>query len=223
MEYVRLMAQFQYSGGFGAMPPPLYDLPTYPHHPGFGAEANQKTDYPAATQAMPTPTLTQLEFPVAMNLPLMNGTSIPHSGPWQNTSLATTGMPEPQYLASGEYTLVNPVEDQTPQKGEDVAVSPEKDNASDGFREEGTPTLSPSSYFWNEMTLPGCSDATGTCQCGDGCACVGCITHGGHNGVHVENTVHSEHERLPDFTADSVGLGLDDISTDFVEFHAAPT
>jgi hypothetical protein len=49
--------------------------------------------------------------------------------------------------------------------------------------EATTPTLSPSSYHLQTLVLPGCNDVTGTCQCGDGCACVGCLTHGGHNGV----------------------------------------
>lgn len=28
-----------------------------------------------------------------------------------------------------------------------------------------------------------CSDVTGSCQCGNDCSCVGCLTHSGHNGV----------------------------------------
>lgn len=46
-----------------------------------------------------------------------------------------------------------------------------------------TPTLSPSSFFWQQVELPGCDDASGACRCGDGCQCVGCLTHGGHDGV----------------------------------------
>ncbi|KAF2757761.1 hypothetical protein EJ05DRAFT_400368 [Pseudovirgaria hyperparasitica] len=46
-----------------------------------------------------------------------------------------------------------------------------------------SPTLSPSSFFLQSLELPGCDDPTGTCQCGDGCECVGCLTHGGHDGV----------------------------------------
>lgn len=45
-----------------------------------------------------------------------------------------------------------------------------------------TPTLSPSSFWWQQAELPGCDDASG-CRCGDGCQCVGCLTHGGHDGV----------------------------------------
>lgn len=47
-----------------------------------------------------------------------------------------------------------------------------------------SPVLSPSAFFIQSLELPGnCTDVSGTCQCGDGCACVGCLTHGGHNGV----------------------------------------
>lgn len=45
---------------------------------------------------------------------------------------------------------------------------------------EETPTLSPSSFFMQSYTLPGCDDNTGTCHCGEGCQCVGCLTHSGH-------------------------------------------
>lgn len=58
------------------------------------------------------------------------------------------------------------------------------------------------------MVLPGCNDATGTCQCGDGCECVGCLTHGGHNGIALETPGMTEHEAFPAFTADA-GLNVD--------------
>lgn len=48
-----------------------------------------------------------------------------------------------------------------------------------------TPTLSPSSFFWQQVELPGCDDESGACRCGDGCQCVGCLTHGGHDGVQL--------------------------------------
>lgn len=50
--------------------------------------------------------------------------------------------------------------------------SPSDDDAS---------TLSPSSFLLQQFTLPGCNDVTGTCACGDGCECPGCLTHSGHN------------------------------------------
>ncbi|KAK8151227.1 hypothetical protein BKA80DRAFT_287015 [Phyllosticta citrichinensis] len=51
-----------------------------------------------------------------------------------------------------------------------------------------TPVLSPSSFFWQQLELPRCSDFTGACRCGDGCQCVGCLTHGGHDGVALGQT-----------------------------------
>lgn len=55
-----------------------------------------------------------------------------------------------------------------------------------------------------------CSDVTGSCQCGNDCSCVGCLTHSGHNGlpleaplqepalpIHSNNHVVSSGEQLP--------------------------
>ncbi|KAI8943210.1 hypothetical protein NX059_001235 [Plenodomus lindquistii] len=219
MEYVRLMAQFQYTGGFGAMSPPLYDMPTYPHHPGFGAEANQAVNYTAISQAMAAPTSTQMNFPPNLDMPILPGASMPFSTPWQQTPVSATAIPGPQYLEPENYVLTSPIESQP--KAEEGVSTPIADSPSEGSREEDTSTLSPSSYFWNQMTLPSCSDATGTCQCGDGCACVGCLTHGGHNGVHLDEPIMNEHDPFPEFTADS-SLSLND-TEDFMTFHSAPT
>lgn len=45
---------------------------------------------------------------------------------------------------------------------------------------DDTSTLSPSSFLLQQFTLPDCSDLSGTCQCGEGCTCPGCLTHRGH-------------------------------------------
>lgn len=37
-------------------------------------------------------------------------------------------------------------------------------------------------YEYDPMQLDRCTDATGTCRCGDSCTCVGCLTHSGHDG-----------------------------------------
>lgn len=42
--------------------------------------------------------------------------------------------------------------------------------------------LSPSAFQLQQFVIPGCSDMTGACLCGDGCTCIGCLTHNGHNG-----------------------------------------
>ncbi|KKA19561.1 Copper-activated transcription factor GRISEA [Rasamsonia emersonii CBS 393.64] len=53
-----------------------------------------------------------------------------------------------------------------------------------------TPQLmQPSAYYTLEypVGLPGaCSNVTGTCQCGNDCSCIGCLTHSGHDGVTLE-------------------------------------
>lgn len=230
MEYVRLMAQFQYTGGFGTMSPPLYDMPTYPHHPGFGAEANQPVNYPAISQTMAAPTPTRMNYPPNVEMSILPHAAIPYSGPWQRPPVLVTAMQGSRYLEPGSYTLASPMEGQTPQKVEEGRTTPIAESPSDGSREDDTSTLSPSSYFWNQMTLPSCSDATGTCQCSDGCACMGCLTHGGHNGLHLDEPIMNEHDNFPEYTADP-NLNLNEstaaaaaAAADFMQFHAsAPT
>lgn len=216
------MAQFQYTGGFGTMSPPLYDLPTYPHHPGYGAEANQTVNYTAISQAMATPASTRMNYPPNMEMSILPHAAIPYSGPWQRPPVPATAMQGSRYLEPGSYTLASPMDGQTPQKVEEAASTPLADSPSDGSRDDDTSTLSPSSYFWNQMTLPSCSDATGTCQCVDGCACVGCLTHGGHNGMHLDEPIMNEQDTFPEYTADP-SLSLNDSAGDFMTFHAAPT
>jgi hypothetical protein len=49
--------------------------------------------------------------------------------------------------------------------------------------------MQPSEYYTLEypVGLPSmCSNVTGTCQCGNDCSCVGCLTHSGHDGVTLE-------------------------------------
>jgi hypothetical protein len=197
MEYVRLMAQFQYTGGFGTMSPPLYDMPTYPHHPGFGAESHPPLTYGAMPSTFSMPTPTQMSFNASIGVPISVSTS------WQQPPSVLAPAPAPQAFEPTSYTTPLPATDLLAQKIEDRTATP----VADSPRDEETPTLSPSSYFWNEMVLPGCSDATGTCQCGDGCECVGCLTHGGHNGVQLVDAPSAELDAFPDFA--DTGLRLD--------------
>lgn len=220
MEYVRLMAEFQYTGGFGTMSPPLYDIPTYPHHPGFGAEAGPTLGFNAVAQTISTPTPTQMSFQPNLNMPMLSHTPMAVYGPWQQPATPALAAHEPQYTESSNYAMPDQIDTPVSLKKEEPVSTPVANSPSDS-KDEDTPTLSPSTFFWNQMVLPSCNDATGTCQCGDGCACVGCLTHGGHNGVQVEAPMISEHDSFPNFSAD-VGLTLDE-SNDFMTFHPTPT
>ena len=49
--------------------------------------------------------------------------------------------------------------------------------------------MEPSQYYTLEYSvgLPNpCSDVTGSCQCGNDCSCIGCLTHSGHNNLGLE-------------------------------------
>lgn len=51
------------------------------------------------------------------------------------------------------------------------------------------PLMHPSEYYTLEYPVgipSACSDITGSCQCGNDCSCVGCLTHSGHNGLALE-------------------------------------
>jgi hypothetical protein len=49
-----------------------------------------------------------------------------------------------------------------------------------GDSEDEASTMSPSSFLLQQFTIGECSDMTGTCLCGEGCQCTGCLTHSGH-------------------------------------------
>jgi hypothetical protein len=215
MEYVRLMAEFQYTGGFGTLPPPLYDLPTYPHHPGFGAEASPAMNFGSLAPGYPPP-MGHMGFQASIDSTVMSSTPVVVSTAWEQPAPIASATPVPQFL---DCTTPTAPESQKNVEVES-ATSPVSNSPSD-TNEEETPTLSPSAFFWNEMVLPGCNDATGTCQCGDGCECVGCLTHGGHNGVPLEAPTISDHEAFPAFTA-SAGLGLDHQDS-FMTFATSPS
>ena len=57
------------------------------------------------------------------------------------------------------------------------------DNQSPDMESAYLPT---SAFYLQQFEIPGCTDATGACLCGDGCACIGCLTHSGHDGVAVD-------------------------------------
>ncbi|KAI5302204.1 hypothetical protein KEM56_000924 [Ascosphaera pollenicola] len=53
----------------------------------------------------------------------------------------------------------------------------------------------PNAYWQLEYPLPfsnPCTNSLGNCKCGENCACVGCITHAGHDGVPVSLPTNME-------------------------------
>ncbi|GAD98395.1 hypothetical protein PVAR5_7087 [Paecilomyces variotii No. 5] len=63
--------------------------------------------------------------------------------------------------------------------------------------------MQPSEYYEVEypVPLPGsCSDMTGTCQCGNDCSCVGCLTHSGHDGMPLEAPPQSTHTGADEYS-----------------------
>lgn len=49
--------------------------------------------------------------------------------------------------------------------------------------------LSPSGFFYVDYPFGTCAQTETGCKCGEGCTCVGCLTHGGHDGVVLEANV----------------------------------
>ncbi|KAI4710098.1 hypothetical protein J4E89_005330 [Alternaria sp. Ai002NY15] len=223
MEYVRIMAHFQYNGGFGGMPPPLYDMPTYPHQPGYGAEAGHNLNFGPMQQSLATPTPTQMSFQQSMDMATMPQVPMVLPRDWPQQLNPVPSQPQAQFSTSLGYTPSMSAPSDTLQNPTDTIGSPAASSPSD-IKDEDTVTLSPSSYFWNEMTLPSCSDASGTCQCGDGCACVGCLTHGGHTGEPLDDptpTTTAEHDSFLGFDP-SLALNMND-PTDFLSFNPDPS
>lgn len=56
--------------------------------------------------------------------------------------------------------------------------------------------MQPSEYYEIEYSvgLSLCSNVSGTCQCGNDCNCVGCLTHDGHNGVALQPSPSEQHQ-----------------------------
>jgi hypothetical protein len=215
IEYVRSMHEFMSTGHFGTMPTPTYDIPSYPPQPRFGA-AN------VGLSPMPTPYLpaNQMNYQPGMNAMNMQHPPMSLPGAWPQTP--TSGPVATTYFennaASSNPAIAQSRESSTPLKTEEQAHSPTFTDSSSEGKEEDNVTLSPSAYLWQEMVLPGCNDETGTCQCGDGCECVGCLTHGGHNGVPLQLMEGNAQDRFM-----GMATTADDTSNQFPDFTTAPT
>ncbi|KAH7563702.1 hypothetical protein J3E72DRAFT_204937 [Bipolaris maydis] len=202
MEYVRVMAHLQFTGRFGGMIPPPYDTPTYLHGTRYGAELGQIISLDSISEGMVTPNQTQMSSRTSLDLQTKPNEPMRIPEDWQQ-SLATIHNPyQTSFLRNTDYidsTTIN--EHHAPLKTEDTTDTSAGDSPSNN-KHEDRPTLPPLSFFWNEMTFPGCSDASGTYQCGDGCLCMGCLTYGRNNGDHFEDISDMEQTNFPDFMTD---------------------
>ena len=205
-EYVRLMHQFMLSGGFGPNPAPTYDVPSFANQHALDAGPNQSMSFSHTPQPAGFMQYGGGQMPHQGNM--NTGLGMPHTPApaamnWQQASVPTP-MPAPtapQYFSANTpaQDAPQPMKLEESEKPAVVADSPQEGREEDA-------QLSPSSYFWQEMVLPGCDDATGTCQCGEGCECVGCLTHGGHNGIPLE--VPATDQQFADFGANNNFSGL---------------
>ncbi|PYI06877.1 hypothetical protein BO78DRAFT_460902 [Aspergillus sclerotiicarbonarius CBS 121057] len=91
----------------------------------------------------------------------------------------------------------------------------------------GEQLMEPSEYYTLEypVGLPSaCTDTTGSCQCGNDCICVGCLTHSGHNGIALEPTMAENnwgHMNVPTFSMDAAGTNTSQMPV-FNHFMAHP-
>jgi hypothetical protein len=94
---------------------------------------------------------------------------------------------EPAPAPSSPAAALEPMQQQQqtqPQRHQQTAGSATAAGDADAHADDSgySPTLSPSAFMLHQYTLPGCDNFYGTCLCGDGCACDGCLTHSGHDG-----------------------------------------
>lgn len=161
--------------------PPSFQSP-YNHTQGYGMPQGlpQQMGAPIQTSA-PTNAMPPFNF----QSPMAPSTPAPNSSFQSQTKFQTPSRPTYQDRSEtqrpltalnsvAEPTLANP----TCPDGESATTheSPSTD------QEDNASTLSPSSFYVQHFQIPGCDDVTGTCHCGDGCTCVGCLVHSGHRG-----------------------------------------
>ncbi|PWY77506.1 hypothetical protein BO70DRAFT_68226 [Aspergillus heteromorphus CBS 117.55] len=111
--------------------------------------------------------------------------------------------------------------------------SPTLGNVNNGYASppadylSGQQLMVPSEYYTLEypVGLPSaCADTTGSCQCGNDCTCVGCLTHSGHNGIGLEPTMENNwgHMDFSTFSTDTIGVSTSQMPA-FEDFIFHPT
>ncbi|KAI2790775.1 hypothetical protein POX_c03624 [Penicillium oxalicum] len=80
------------------------------------------------------------------------------------------------------------------------------------------PLMHPAEYYTIEYPVgipSACSDITGSCQCGNDCSCVGCLTHSGHNGVALEPPVTTHPNASSEQNSFSPRISLGAVADDY--------
>ena len=85
--------------------------------------------------------------------------------------------------------------------GYDVGLYPPLRRIGTDNNSDDLDCLSPSAFYLQQFVIPGCSDMTGACLCGDGCTCVGCLTHNGHNGYIGQDGLDMGFSAMPTTTS----------------------
>jgi hypothetical protein len=225
--YLREMSDFMRNGGSGASVSSAFNVPAYPHQPTYLLQDQQQFAYnqnaqPLDFPRLPLPTLQyQVDMNSLMSLPQHGNTNT--YWPQGGTQAPVQATPTTEFGQFNSGTQNQTTQPRMPGEGK-VADSPSFVESPDNQDNDETATLSPSSFFLQTLVLPGCNDATGTCQCGDGCECVGCLTHGGHNGISLDSPIPNEQNGYPAFIANP---NLDDSNTErdqyLQAFADAPT
>lgn len=93
---------------------------------------------------------------------------------YQDRSDAQSALTGPSY-ATDSTQLLTSILDAEPATNHEYPSTDEDDHES---------ILSSSGFQIEHLQMPGCNDITGSCLCGDGCACPGCVIHSGHAADH---------------------------------------
>lgn len=121
----------------------------------------------------------------------------PHSHPPASPTdlLSSNGNGTPAQVSSVPCCGKSGPHSQENQSNQNQQLSPPSEQ-DDETGADGTPggtdnggELSPSNFIYVDYPLGACAQTEAGCKCGEGCTCVGCLTHGGHDGIGLEGNV----------------------------------
>ncbi|KAH8145227.1 uncharacterized protein LAJ45_10788 [Morchella importuna] len=130
-----------------------------------------------------------------------------HNHPQGLVQQLSNPQPQPNSFEANGMSLSSPVAG-APSSGaccgtraspaKQISPAPEEGDIGPDGSPNGTPSgtdgvdeLSPSNFLYFDYPLGMCAQTEAGCKCGEGCTCVGCITHGGHDGVELEAPVQA--------------------------------